>query len=264
MTKIGFIGCGKMASAIINGIINSDISCHELSGSEVDLSVANDASERLNIPVVADNKKLCSENDVIFIATKPNCVKDIINGVKDVAKGKLVVSIAAGVCIETIENILADTPVIRVMPNTPVMVSEGMIAVAKGKIATDEHVDFIKELFSEVGRCIEVNESQIDIVTALSGSGPAFFYKIIDEMAKAGEKLGLDYDKSLVLAAQTAAGSAKMIFNSELSPEELVKSVATKGGCTEVGVNYLDDVNSQAIFFELINKTFKKASQLGK
>ena len=139
-----------------------------------------------------------------------------------------------------------------------------MSGVCKGKYASEDDVKFVMDFLSNIGKCVEVEESQIDIVTAISGSGPAFFYKVIEDMAKAGEKLGLDYKKSLMLATQTALGSAKMVFNrGELSVQTLIDNVATKGGCTHVGVTVMNDENSEKLFYDVIEQTTKKASELG-
>ena len=139
-----------------------------------------------------------------------------------------------------------------------------MSGIAGGKSATKDDVEFVKQLLSNIGRCIVVEESQIDIVTAISGSGPAFYYKVINEIARAGEKLGLDYEKSLTLSIQTAIGSAKMLLNSDKSAEELIASVATKGGCTRVGVDFMDEEKTNELFYNLIDKTREKAKALGK
>ena len=120
-------------------------------------------------------------------------------------------------------------------------------------------------LLSVIGKVIEVDESQIDIVTAISGSGPAFFYKVIEDIARAGEKLGLEYEKSLLLATQTAIGSAKMIFNRGETPvQTLIDNVATKGGCTFVGISVMNNENSDKLFYDVIDQTTAKARELGK
>ena len=136
--------------------------------------------------------------------------------------------------------------------------------IAGGKSATEADVEFVKQLLLNIGKCIVEEESQIDIVTAISGSGPAFYYKVINEIARAGEKLGLDYEKSLTLSIQTAIGSAKMLLNSDKSAEELIASVATKGGCTRVGVDFMDEEKTNELFYNLIDKTREKAKALGK
>lgn len=265
--KIGFIGCGKMASAIIKGILNAcckpDV---EIKGSEVNCEIAELAQSRLGIDVLTDNRLLAMDSDIIFIATKPNYVTQVLEEIKDeITPEKLVVSIAAGVSTEKIQNVIGQRRVVRVMPNTPMLVQEGMSGVCKGAYATEDDVEFVMKLLSNIGKVIEISESQIDIVTAISGSGPAFFYQVIEDMARAGEKLGLDYDKSLMLATQTAIGSAKMILNrGELSVQTLIDNVATKGGCTFVGITTMKEENSEKLFFDVIEKTAIKANELGK
>ena len=265
--KIGFIGCGKMASAIIKGILNSEHKNHlELKGSELNCEIAEAAQTRLGITVLSDNKALAIDSDVIFIATKPNYAAQVLEEIKDeLTEDKLIVSIAAGVSTEKISNIIGMHRIIRVMPNTPALVKEGMSGVCKGEFAKDEDIEFVKTLLSGIGKCIEVTETQMDIVTAISGSGPAFFYQVIEDMARAGEKLGLDYEKSLLLATQTALGSAKMIENrEETSVQTLIDNVATKGGCTFVGIETMKEEHSDKLFYNVIDKTAQKAHELGK
>lgn len=261
--KIGFIGCGKMASAIIKGIKSSALSC-QLKGSEVNPDVAEDAQKRLEIPVMTDNKMLVIDSDVIFIAVKPNLVQSVLEEIKnEITPEKLIVSIAAGVNTLKIENIIGQARVVRVMPNTPALVLEGMSGVCKGRYALKEDVEFVTTILTSIGKCTELKEEQMDIVTAISGSGPAFFYKVIEDMARAGEKLGLDYDKSLLLATQTALGSAQMVFNrGAVSVQTLIDNVATKGGCTFVGISEMNE--SDKLFYNVIKKTTKKARELGK
>lgn len=265
--KIGFIGCGKMASAIIKGVLSAcckpDV---EIKGSEINCEIAELAQTKLGIEVLTDNRLLTMDSDVIFVATKPNYVAQVLEEIKDeITPEKLVVSIAAGVSTKKIENILGQRRVVRVMPNTPALVQEGMSGVCKGTYATEEDAQFVMKLLSNIGKVIEVEETQIDIVTAISGSGPAFFYQVIEDMARAGEKLGLDYEKSLMLAAQTALGSAKMVFNrGELTVQTLIDNVATKGGCTFVGIQTMKEENSSQLFHDVIEKTTIKANELGK
>lgn len=265
--NIGFIGCGKMASAIISGILTSEKDEHyNVTGSEINDEVAKSASDRLGIKVLTDNKELVKNSDIVFIATKPNCVVDVLNAIKsELSTDKLLVSIAAGVSTEKIEKIADNSRVIRIMPNTPALVKLGMFGVCKGSKATDEDLNLIESLLTALGKCISVEESQMDIVTAISGSGPAFFYQVIEDMARAGEKLGLDYEKSLTLATQTALGSAQMIFNrGETTVQTLIDNVATKGGCTFVGICEMKDGHSDKLFYDVIDKTTQKANALGK
>ena len=258
---IGFIGCGKMASAIISGGLGK----YNIIASEINEELAQNASKRLGIEVYTDNKKLVQNSDIVFIATKPNQVSEVLEEIKTYVTDKLVVSIAAGVTLTKIENILKSSRVIRIMPNTPALVKCGMFGICAGTNATLEDTEFIKEFLESIGRCITVKESQMDIVTAISGSGPAFFYQVIEDMARAGEKLGLEYEKSLELATQTALGSAKMIFNrGEIPVQTLIDNVATKGGCTFVGIEEMKNLNSTKLFYNVIDKTTQKANALGR
>ena len=262
--KLGFIGCGKMASAIIAGITSAfNI---EVKGSEINPDFAEAAQKRLGITVLTDNRAIAIDSDIIFIATKPNQVKNVLEDIKnELTDEKLIVSIAAGVSTDKVENIIGKHRIVRIMPNTPALIKQGMFGVCKGAYASESDVEFVISLLSKIGKCVQVKENQMDIVTAISGSGPAFFYKVIEDMARAGEKLGLDYDKSLLLATQTALGTAQMVFNrGEIPVQTLIDNVATKGGCTFVGISIMNDENSEKLFYDVIEKTATKANELGK
>ena len=266
--KIGFIGSGKMAGAIIKGLIKTGFAKAEnLTATQGEPTGIEEKSKNLGIKIILDNKELVKTSDVIFVATKPNQVLGVLDEIKTfVTPEKLIVSIAAGVSISKLETNLPDgTRVIRVMPNTPALVGEGMSGMIGGANVYEEDIEFVKKLLSTIGKCIVVDdEAQMDIVTAISGSGPAFFYKVINEIARAGEKLGMDYDKALLLSIQTAIGSAKMALNREISMEQLVANVATKGGCTAVGVDCMNENNTEKLFYDVISKTTVKANELGK
>lgn len=265
-TNAGFIGCGKMAGAIIKGILSSGfLTAEKIIASELHAEFAAAKKSELGINVITDNKLVAKNSDVIFLATKPHFIKDVLKEIEDeLDEKKLIVSIAAGISTQTIEEAIGKPiPVIRVMPNAPAVILEGMSGVVKGKFAKDEHVDFVVNLLSNIGQCVVLEEDKIDVLTAISGSGPAFFYKILHEMAVAGDKLGLEYEKSLMLAIQTAIGSAKLMLESDMPAEALINSVATKGGCTEVGVDFMNSSNTGKLFYDLIKQTADKAKALG-
>lgn len=268
MYKIGFIGSGKMASAIIKGLIKTGFAKpEELIATQAELEGVEEKAKSLGIKIILDNKELAKNSEIILIATKPNQAVDVLEEIKPfIDSNKLIASIAAGVTTEKLEAHLPEkTRVIRIMPNTPALVGEGMSGMVGGKYAKQEDLEYIKNLLSTIGKCIVVeDEAQIDIVTAISGSGPAFFYKVINEIARAGEKLGMDYEKALLLSIQTAIGSAKMALHREISMEELISNVATKGGCTRVGVDCMDENNTEKLFYDVIKSTTEKAHALGK
>ena len=265
--KIGFIGSGKMASAIIKGLIKSGFTTSDnLLATKSSSDGLKEKSKDLGVKVILDNKELVKNSDIIFISVKPNQVLGVLEEIKaHVNPNKLVVSIAAGVSINKIESNLPDgSKVIRVMPNTPALVGEGMSGIVGGRVNTED-IEFVKNMLSTIGKCVVVdNEDQLDIVTAISGSGPAFFYKVINEIARAGEKLGMDYEKALLLSIQTAIGSGKMALNRNISMEQLISNVATKGGCTAVGVNCMNENNTEKLFYDVIKSTTEKAHALGR
>ncbi len=263
--KIGFIGAGKMASAIIKGIIDSKFcDSKNIFVSDLNQDALKKAEDEFKIKTTTYNTEVIKNTDILVFAVKPFILKDVLKELKPFIKeNHIVISIAAGISIKDIEEILGQVPVIRVMPNTPALVNEGMSAVCKGKFATDEHSKIALDIFKSVGKVIESEEKYIDIITAISGSGPAFYYYIIDEIAKAGEKLGLDYKTCLKLSAQTAYGAAKMIMDTDVPPEQLIINVTTPGGCTEVGNNTLKAKNIKDILHVTIEETMKKAKALG-
>lgn len=262
--KLGFMGCGEMASAIIKGVLKSGfMHTSDIHATTHTDKSASAKSKILKIKVITNNKEVASTSEIIVLATKPNQIENVLEEIKDEVNGKLIISIAAGISTTKIEAIVDQSPVVRVMPNTPMLISEGMCGICLGKLASEKEEKFVTEMFSQVGKVITVSEEQIDVVTAISGSGPAFFYQIFEDFAQAGSKLGLDYEKALTLALQTAIGSAKLVQASSKTVPELVDSVATKGGCTEVGVSKMKLLNSSHLIEEVVKKTAEKAHALG-
>lgn len=265
MNKIGFIGGGKMATAIMKGIINSNwCSAENIIVSDKNEEALKNLEEEYSIKTSLDNIEVVKNSKIILLAVKPFVLKDVLMEIKPfLTKEHIIFSIAAGISIKTMEEIIGDIPVVRIMPNTPALVNEGMSAICRGNFAQEEHSKIALDIFKSVGKVVESDEKYIDIITAISGSGPAFYYYIIDEIAKAGEKLGLDYQTCLKLSAQTAYGAAKMIMETEVSPKQLIINVTTPGGCTAVGNEVLKEKNVSEILEETIEKTMLKARILG-
>ncbi len=266
MTKnLGFIGFGKMASAICKGVINSGfIKPCNIYAYDVNFEHLKEAAEELKINAVVDVKTLAKNVSNILVATKPFVVDDVLSNLKDVADDKLIISILAGITIQKYEDNLPNSRIIRVMPNTPAMVNEGMSVVCRGNKSTDDDLQFVLDLFSKLGSAISLDETQINAVTAVSGSGPAFYYYIIDKIARAGEVLGLNYDVALKLSAQTALGAAKMIIETNKTPEDLITAVTTPNGTTAEGNKVLIESDIEKVLFETVEKTCIRAVELGK
>lgn len=263
--KIGFLGAGKMATAIIKGIIDSNFcESKNIFVSDINEAALTKMQIDLHITPMKSNNDVVENADIVFCAVKPFVLKDVLVGIKSSLKeNQLLVSIAAGVSTKTIEEFTGNLPVIRVMPNTPAFVKAGMSAVCKGTYAKDEHADLICKIFNSLGVAVKEDEKNIDVITAISGSGPAYFYYFINEFAKAGEKFGLNKETALTLAAQTALGSAKMAMETGISLEQLIINVTTPGGCTEVGNNILAECKTNEIIEKVVKGTMDKAAALG-
>ena len=266
MNKIGFIGGGKMATAIMKGIINSNwCDTKNIFVSDKSEDALKILENEYGVQTTLNNIDVIKNSKIILFAVKPFVLRDVLNEIKPyLTKEHIIFSIAAGISIKTMEEIVGEIPVVRIMPNTPALVNEGMSAICRGNFANVEHSKIALEIFKSVGKVVESDEKYIDIITAISGSGPAFYYYIIDEIAKAGEKLGLDYETCLKLSAQTAYGAAKMIMETDVNPEQLIVNVTTPGGCTAVGNEVLKEKKISEILFDTIEKTAQKAYELGK
>lgn len=265
--KIGFIGAGKMANAIMGGIFTSGL-VENFYFSEPNDNVAQKIVKTYNATRLKTNIEVVENSDVIIFCVKPFILLDVIKETESkINSSKLIISIAAGVSTQTIENtIQKEAKVIRVMSNTPALVKEGASAICKGKYAEEDDVKIAKVLMKSVGEIVEIEESKIDIITALSGSGPAFYYYLIDKMAKSASKFGLNSNIAIKLSAQTALGAAKMILaqNDDFNISQLIENVTTKGGCTEVGNICLKNSDIENVLDETIRKTMEKAIELGK
>ncbi len=265
--KVGFIGGGKMATALIEGGIRADIIKKE------EIFVSDILKERINyfrqngIQSFSDNKKLVNECNVIFLSVKPNSIKNVISEIKGLnLKEKLVISIAAGITLSQLYNYFDNKKlqIIRVMPNTPALVGEGMSVYTYREAIDKKYLNFIENLLNGVGKAIYLDEKYFDVVTALSGSGPAYIFVIINSLADGGVKMGLTKDISLKLAAQTVLGSAKMVLDTKKHPEILKDMVSSPGGTTVEGVFSLEKYNIRAALIEAVQKATEKSINLQK
>lgn len=259
--KIAFIGAGNMAEAIIGGVLGSGLT-------EKNNIIANDIKkERLDylgnkfgIKTAIDTKNSVLKANIIVLSVKPQNIKEVLKGIKDVLKGKMVISIAAGITTETIEKETGAIPVIRVMPNTPALVRKGMAAISKGKYASYMEEEIALKIFQSVGEAVKVEEKYMDIVTAISGSGPGYIFYVMEAMIEAGIRHGLPRDTAKTLVFQTMSGSAELAIKSGKEPEELRRSVCSPGGTTLAILKVLEDNN----FFETMIKSIDAGSKRSK
>ena len=264
--KIGFIGTGKMASAIIKGVINKGFCGKEeiIASNPHEASRARAESE-LGITVVGSNAEVVRSADVIVLSVKPQQIPEVFAS-EDLGFGPehSLVSIAAGVTIETLKNHVPDSKIFRVMPNICSTNFVGSACFSYSENCSENDINTVKSIFESVGICFKVKEKDIDAVSGLSGSSPAFMFMVIDAMADAGVLLGLPRDMSIKLAAQSMMGSAVTLLESGKHPDELKDMVCSPGGTTIEGVKVLEEYSVRAAFISAIQASAEKARELGR
>lgn len=257
-TSIGFAGAGNMATALIKGIINSK--SNDPAGINVfDTNEKKllEITKKFQITGKKSNIELVRDSDIIILAVKPQVIKSVLDEIRgDITRDHLVISIAAGVTINTVQSVLGDhIPVIRVMPNTPALIQMGMSAISSSRNCGDNHRALADHIFQSVGATIAVEEEMMDSVTALSGSGPGFIFRIMECFVDAGESCGFERDKAIFLTFQTFLGAVTLAGESDLSLSKLREMVTSPGGTTEAGLSFLDKNN----ILETIRGTLKAA-----
>lgn len=260
----GFIGGGNMAEALIKGMLQTKkFKTNEIAMSEPKQERRSYLQKTYGINVLSSNKELASLADIIILAVKPQIMDQIIEEVKDsITEGQTVVSIAAGITLSYLSSKLITKKLTRVMPNTPALVGEGMSVIAVKENFSDKEIESVKNIFLSVGKVLEIEEEQMDAVTALSGSGPAFIALFIEAMTASSMKLGLSSADADMLAAQTLFGTAKLI-NSGISPEKLREMVTSPGGTTEAGLRIFEKGEFSKIVSEALEAAHKRAKELG-
>jgi pyrroline-5-carboxylate reductase len=258
---IGCAGLGNMGGAIIGGLAKQ-FPKERLFGYDKDNDKATDISHQ--ITRCSDLTELVNKSDILIIAVKPDAIRSLLSDIKDVVDGTLVISIAAGITISTIESILGSgKKVIRTMPNTPALVGEGMSVLCPNKNADGADIAHAEEIFSLLGRSLILPEKHLDAVTALSGCGPAYGFTIIQAMADAGVKLGIPRDKAQLLAAQTLKGAAEMVLTSGDDPIALRGKVTSPGGSTIAAVHILERAGFSGIMMDAVEEAAIVSARLG-
>jgi pyrroline-5-carboxylate reductase len=265
--KISFIGGGKMGSALIKGILSGNlIAPGKVTVSDVVEEQLEGLRKTFGVSVTKDNKKAVSDADIVILAVKPQNMADVLEGISgSIDKGKLIISIAAGISTGFIEEYLKKgARVMRVMPNTPALIGEGAAAIARGSLATDEDFAFTLHIFEAVGIAVAVKEELMDAVTGLSGSGPAYAFVIIDALADAGVNMGLGRDIALKLAAQTLLGAAKLCLIGDKHPAVLKDMVTSPGGTTIAGLQAIEEGKLRATMMAAVQAASLRAKELGR
>jgi pyrroline-5-carboxylate reductase len=266
--KLGFLGSGRMATALAQGCAKAGLVAGRdvLASDPVEAARAKFERDVAGARTTTDNRAVLAESEVVFLAVKPQMMAGVLEGVRDAVMPRhLVISIAAGVTLQRLAAALpSGTRLIRVMPNTPCLIGLGASCFARGDAATADDAALVDRLLTSVGHAYEVAESQLDAVTGLSGSGPAFVYTVIESLAAGGVTGGLSPDMALKLAAQTALGAASMLAATGLSPAELRDQVTSPGGTTLAGLEALAAMNGGAAFRAAVEAATKRSIELGK
>ncbi len=265
--NIGFLGAGQMARALARGFVDAGLvgadQIHAADLSEAALAgfseiVAGAHTSQSNATVVAD----C---DVVFLAVKPQFMQDVLTELRPLGvSDKLIVSIAAGVTLETLSQALDSDRVVRVMPNTPCLVATCAAGYCLGSGANSEDGELIQQLLSAVGIAFSLKEPLIDAVTGLSGSGPAFAFQVIEALSDGGVKMGLPREVATQLAAQTLKGAAEMVLSTGEHPAVLKDRVASPGGTTIAGLAELEAGGTRAALIAAVVAATKRSIELGK
>jgi pyrroline-5-carboxylate reductase len=266
--KIGFLGAGKMATALAKGFVRAELTApREMIASDPSDTAREHFAAETDAKVTAKNAETAKFADVLIVAVKPDQVAAMLAEVHDPLKARknyLVLSIAAGVTIAKLEAALpAGARVIRVMPNTPALIGESASAYATGKNATASDGELAKKLLSAVGMSFQVKESLLDAVTGLSGSGPAYVYQFIEALSDGGVASGLPRDVATRLAAQTVVGAARMVLQTGQHPGALKDQVTSPGGTTIEGLHELEKGKLRATVMNAVRAATEKSKKLG-
>jgi pyrroline-5-carboxylate reductase len=264
--KIGFLGAGKMATALAKGFINAKlVKANQLCAADPFEAARKHFTAATSAKAVAANLPVAQTANVLILATKPDQVAAALAEISGAfTKKHLLISIAAGVTLAKLEAALpAGARVIRVMPNTPALVGAGASAFAPGKNASVADAELAKKLLSAVGIALPVKESLLDAVTGLSGSGPAYVYQFIEALSDGGVAAGLPRDIATKLAAQTVLGGAKMVLETGQHPGTLKDQVTSPGGTTIEGLHELEKGKLRATVISAVRAATEKSKKLG-
>ena len=268
-SALGFIGAGNMAEAIARGVLRSAL----YAPSQV--IAADPAPERravfadLGVNAVADTAQAAANSDILILAVKPQMIDAAVAQIRPaLAPGTLVISIIAGLSAAYLEGALAtggaQLRIIRVMPNTPMLVGAGMTALSRGTHATDADLAAAEAIFVSGGKVVRVDEAQMDAVTALSGSGPAYIFLLTEAMAAAGAKLGLTEQHAATLARQTVVGAAKLLAESKDAPAELRRKVTSPKGTTQAAIESFEGQHFAQVVLAAMSAAATRSKELGK
>lgn len=265
LESVGFVGSGMMASALMDGLIASkaiessdSITCSDIYPPSLERAAKKGYKTSKTNDKVVENSK-----SAIILAVKPNVIQAVCEDISKVESDAVIISIAAGVTLDTLEGLLPGRRVVRVMPNTPCLVGEAAAGFALGKLANESDREVVTTIFGSVGLAMEVAERLLDAVTGLSGSGPAYVFQFIEALSDGGVRSGLSRDVATKLAAQTVKGAAEMVLQTGKHPGLLKDGVTSPGGTTIAGVEALEKGAFRATTISAVKAATRRSMQLG-
>ena len=262
--KYVFIGSGKMGTALASALVQSGMAAATDVKAVDPMEAARLAFTRATgIDCVDDAAKVLPGADVLILAVKPQVAERVVRALPPTGESVLVISICAGIPIRRLSEWFGSRRIIRVMPNTPLMVGKGASAYALGAAATEDDSRIARELLSKSGYAAQVEESQLDAVTGLSGSGPAYVFELAKAMSLAGEHVGLSPELSLALTLQTIAGAAEMLSRRVGSPDELRDAVTSPNGTTYAGLQVMASHDFRGVIRETVEAATRRSVELG-
>ncbi|NLY09533.1 MAG: pyrroline-5-carboxylate reductase [Tissierellia bacterium] len=263
--KIGFIGCGNMAGAMIGGLLKSGlVKCEDIIASASSVKTLENVKKLFDIKVVKDNGSVVNSCDIIFLAVKPNIYEAVIREIKDYnLENKIFISIAAGKTLDFLEKGLGkDAKVLRTMPNTPALAGEGITAICPNRNIDIEELELLKQLIGTFGSVEVIDEKLFDAVVAVSGSSPAYVFMFIEAMADSAVLQGMPRQQAYKFAAQAVLGSAKMVLETGQHPGELKDMVCSPGGTTIEAVAMLEERGFRSAVIEAMRVCGEKSKNM--
>jgi pyrroline-5-carboxylate reductase len=264
-TVIGFIGAGNMAYALIKGLLNNGFYANQINISDPNEELLRNRESELKVTTYSDNASLLSNSDVIFFAVKPQVLSNVCLELKGIVKSKhLFVSIVAGIRSSDINRWLGGNfSLIRTMPNTPALFQSGVTGLFANELVDNEQKSLVSSILSSVGECFWVNEEKlIDAITAISGSGPAYFFLLMESMKQAGMALGLDEETANSLSIQTAYGASLMANKTGKDSRTLRAEVTSPNGTTQSAIESFQDQNFEGIVANATRAAYDRAREL--
>lgn len=263
--KLAVIGTGKLGEALISGLLKNGVLQNEdICGTVARETSIKRAKEKLAIEITLDNKACVKDKDIIILAVKPQNMDKVLKELAEtITEKQLVISVAASVSTAFVqERLKGKVAVVRAMPNTPSVIRAGMTGLCGGAHSSQNDLDMAEAIFKCVGETVFVEEHLMDAVTALSASGPAYLYVVIESLAEAGVKLGIPRETSTLLAAQTMYGAARMVLESKAHPALLKDTVTTPAGCTIDGLMELEEGKLRVTLIKAVVKAAERAKEL--